>query len=405
MIAHYRIDTRKGDWNIHQPANEDEVRFRVSALAFKCLADDDIAGSQLCPGTPTSLSQDQVLINSLSLHSSFLAPQTQHAARKYDKVTIQVLRESQIDMPMKDYIPSPLPMELAMPSKAGTDYEPASKTSPPQDEPEQELDDAQQSRVRSDPEQEPDVNVDYEPLLQEGQCADVTLVPTISELKMMSDSRLAGYVISSAEGRRFGTGGEPHLVNRRQGPWHRASSSLATKGPASKGQQKSADRSSGQLSVAVCAVRMLQGSQATQASSGTSSRTKSFTPCLARPPRPSVPWADLGRPDWILRHRRLRMVCLRLYPLLGIAGYPGLDGRLRAMGRSREGAARCNAIRHRQPQTQPGMGAAGRGRSCPAQRAQATSTADLPGRGPWVGFGSDEPEHAPSRRPGASTSR
>jgi len=95
-----------------------------------------------------------------------------------------------------------------------------------------------------------------------------------------------------------------------------------------------------------------------------------------------LPWADSGRPDWILRHRRLRMLCLRLYSLLGIAGYAGPDGGLRAMGRSRGGAARRNAIRRRRPQTQPGMRAAGRGGSCPAQRDQATSTADLPGRGP-----------------------
>ncbi len=53
-------------------------------------------------------------------------------------------------MPMEeveDYVPSPSPMELAQPSKAGTYYEPESKTSLPQDEPDQELDDAQQSRV------------------------------------------------------------------------------------------------------------------------------------------------------------------------------------------------------------------------------------------------------------------
>jgi hypothetical protein len=42
---------------------------------------------------------------------------------------------------------------------------------------------------------------------------------------------------------------------------------------------------------------MLQGSQATQGSSGTSSRTKSFTPCLARLPRPSVLQA-FGAEDW-----------------------------------------------------------------------------------------------------------
>ncbi len=64
-------------------------------------------------------------------------------------------------------------------------------------------------------------------------------------------------------------------------------------------------------------------------------------------------------------------------------------------------AARRNAVRRRWPLTQPGMRAAGRGGSCPAQRDQATSTADLLGRGPWVGFGSGEPEHVP----GASTSR
>ncbi len=45
----------------------------------------------------------------------------------------------------------------------------------------------------------------------------------------------------------------------------------------------------------------------------------------------------------------------------------------------------------------PGMLAASRGGSCPTQRDQATSTADLPGRGPRAGFGSGEPEHASSR--------
>ena len=59
--------------------------------------------------------------------------------------------------------------------------------------------------------------------------------------------------------------------------------------------------------------------------------------------------------DWILRHRRLRMVCLRLYSLLGIASYAGRDWGLRAMGRSWGGAALRNDIRHRLPQTQPGV--------------------------------------------------
>jgi hypothetical protein len=39
MIVHYLIDMWNCDWNIHQQANGDEVR--LSALAFKCLADDN----------------------------------------------------------------------------------------------------------------------------------------------------------------------------------------------------------------------------------------------------------------------------------------------------------------------------------------------------------------------------
>ncbi len=74
---------------------------------------------------------------------------------------------------VEDYVPSPATMELAQPPKAGTDYEPASKTSLP---PDQKFDDAQQSRVRNNLEQEPrprsDVNVDYE-LLLPGECAGI----------------------------------------------------------------------------------------------------------------------------------------------------------------------------------------------------------------------------------------
>ena len=54
MIAHYRIDTRNGDWNKTQLANGIEVR--TSALASRCLADDDLAGSKLRLGTPMSSS-------------------------------------------------------------------------------------------------------------------------------------------------------------------------------------------------------------------------------------------------------------------------------------------------------------------------------------------------------------
>ncbi len=76
------------------------------------------------------------------------------------------------------------------------------------------------------------------------------------------------------------------------------------------------------------------------------------------------------------------MVCLRLYSLLGIAGYAGLDGGLLAMGLIQGGAARRKAIRRSRQQTHPGMRAAGSCGSYPAQRDQATSTAALQGGWP-----------------------
>ena len=52
---HKRKDTRKDDWSKAQPVNGVEVQ--TSLLASMCLADDDLVGNQLCPGTPTSYPQ------------------------------------------------------------------------------------------------------------------------------------------------------------------------------------------------------------------------------------------------------------------------------------------------------------------------------------------------------------
>ena len=52
---------------------------------------------------------------------------------------------------------------------------------------------------------------------------------------------------------------------------------------------------------------------------------------------------------------------------LGIAGCAGPDGGLQAIGRSRGGAARRDAVRHRRPQAQPGLRAAGRGGRLPPE--------------------------------------
>ncbi len=109
MNAQFCNDMQYGCWTKTQSANEDEVRF--SALASMCLADDDLAGSQLCPGTPSSLPRDEVvtMTNPLSLYSSFLTFQAQHASKRQDlKIIISALRNFPDDKPKeKEVQPSP----------------------------------------------------------------------------------------------------------------------------------------------------------------------------------------------------------------------------------------------------------------------------------------------------------
>ena len=78
--------SQKGDWTKTQPANGIEVW--TSALASMCLADDDLAGSQLCSGTPTSPPQDPMTTNPLSIYASLLGFQAQHAESGYDEAII-----------------------------------------------------------------------------------------------------------------------------------------------------------------------------------------------------------------------------------------------------------------------------------------------------------------------------
>ena len=86
MNAHCRKDTRKSDWNKTQSANG--IKVRTSALASMCLADDELAGSQLRPGMPTSPPQDRMATNPLSLYASFLGFQAQHDESGYDEAII-----------------------------------------------------------------------------------------------------------------------------------------------------------------------------------------------------------------------------------------------------------------------------------------------------------------------------
>jgi hypothetical protein len=52
----------------------------LSHMLRMCLADDYLVGSQLSPGTPSNLPRDKMVSNQLSLYSSSLAFQAQHAS-------------------------------------------------------------------------------------------------------------------------------------------------------------------------------------------------------------------------------------------------------------------------------------------------------------------------------------
>ena len=95
MNAHFCNVTQYGNCSSAQSAHGDRVRY--SNLAFTCFAEDALVGSQLSLGTPASLPCDQVVGNPLSLCSSYLAPQAQHAPSAHDETIIPALKNIQDD--------------------------------------------------------------------------------------------------------------------------------------------------------------------------------------------------------------------------------------------------------------------------------------------------------------------
>jgi hypothetical protein len=77
MNAHYCYDTQYSGWSKSHPAIGDEARY--AGLAFMCLVEDDLVGSQLSLSTPSSLPRDKVVSKSLPLDSSLLVLQAQQA--------------------------------------------------------------------------------------------------------------------------------------------------------------------------------------------------------------------------------------------------------------------------------------------------------------------------------------
>ena len=206
MIAHYRIDTRNRATGT-RPSLPIEIEARTSALASMCLADDDLAGIQLRPGTPTSPPQDWM---TLSLYASFPGFQAQHAESGYDEAIISALRETLYDQPMEEeevIIPSPSPVVPAPTLAVGTDNETSDpKTFPP-------------------PRRQTRSKYRFASFVIPG----ILEPPTENDSKQEGSLRVTGPIVAK----------------------DRAASSLA-KGPASKGPPKTADRRSGQQSVTVC---------------------------------------------------------------------------------------------------------------------------------------------------------
>jgi hypothetical protein len=91
MNAHFCDVTQYSDSSLAQSANGDGVRY--SSLAFMCFAKVAHVGSQLSLGTQASLPRDQVVGNPLSLYSSYLAPQAQHAPSAHDETIILALSQ------------------------------------------------------------------------------------------------------------------------------------------------------------------------------------------------------------------------------------------------------------------------------------------------------------------------
>jgi len=133
MNAHFCNVTQYGDWSSAQSANGDGV-VSYPNLAFTCFAEDTLVGSQLSLGTPASLPCDQVVGNPLSLYSSYLAPQAQHAPSAHDETIIPALKNIQDDKP-KEKEEQPLPSlfdsGILQPFEVGAGNELEPKTSPP----------------------------------------------------------------------------------------------------------------------------------------------------------------------------------------------------------------------------------------------------------------------------------
>ncbi len=90
------------------------------------LADDDLAGSQFCTGTPTSHPRDRTTTIQLSLFASFLGFQAQHAQSGCNEALVSALRETQYDQLMEEeeaIIPLISPVELAQPTALGPNNE------------------------------------------------------------------------------------------------------------------------------------------------------------------------------------------------------------------------------------------------------------------------------------------
>jgi hypothetical protein len=99
---------------------------RYCNLVFMCFAVNALVGSQLSRCTQTSLPRDQVVRNPLSLYTSYLALQAQHAPSTHDETIISTLKNIQDDKPVEKEeqpLPSLFDSRTPQPPEVGMDIE------------------------------------------------------------------------------------------------------------------------------------------------------------------------------------------------------------------------------------------------------------------------------------------
>ncbi len=88
-----------------------------------CLVEEYLLGSQFSLGTQTSLARDKVVSKSLSLYSSLLTLQAQHASSEHNTLTLRNIQDDKPEEKEEQPLPSLFDSGIPQPPEVGTDIE------------------------------------------------------------------------------------------------------------------------------------------------------------------------------------------------------------------------------------------------------------------------------------------